>query len=124
MLEIELFRRLESRYVVDLTLGLGLGTLWLLEVLIVADAGRRGGGMLSCFGGCGGYSDSLSLAACDALMLLFEVLLFQPRLSFRRREVPEDGVEGSSVLDALVGVSFFTGFANFWARGPVNLAGL
>lgn len=57
-------------------------------------------------------------------MLFFEVLLFQPRLSFRRREVPEDGVEGSSGLDALVGVSFLTGFDNFWARGPVNLAGL
>ena len=46
-------------------------------------------------------------------MLFFEVLLFQPRLSLRRREVPEDGVEGSSGLDALVGVSFLTGFDNF-----------
>lgn len=51
MPEIELFLRLESRYVVDLTLGLGLGTLWLFELLTVADAGSRGGGMLSCFGG-------------------------------------------------------------------------
>lgn len=51
MPEIELFRRLESRKVVDFTLGLGLGTLWLFEELMVADAGRRGGGMLSCFGG-------------------------------------------------------------------------
>lgn len=57
-------------------------------------------------------------------MLLFEVLLFQPRLSLRRREVPDEGVEGSSGLEALVGVSFFAGLANFCARGPVNLAGL
>ena len=54
----------------------------------VADAGRRGGGIPSYFGG---YSDSLSLAACDAF-----VPLFQLRLNFLRKEELDDGVSGVS----------------------------
>ncbi len=50
-LEAELFRRLESRYVVDLVEGLGLGTVYPLSEFNVAEAGNRGGGILSCFGG-------------------------------------------------------------------------
>lgn len=64
--------------------------------------------MSLCFGGCGGYSDSLSLAACDILMLLLEVVLFQPILNFLRNdEVEDEGVEGSSGLDC-VGVFRFS----------------
>jgi len=54
----------------------------------VVDAGRRGGGIPSYFGG---YSDSLSLAACDVF-----VPLFQLRLNFLRREEVDDGVSGVS----------------------------
>jgi hypothetical protein len=50
------------------------------------------------------------------------VLRFHPRLNFLRREVPEDGVVGSSGLEA-VGVAVFCVFVNFWARGPVSLGG-
>lgn len=112
-LEAELFLRFESRYVVDFTEGLGLGTVKLLRLFIVADTGNRGGGILSCFGGWGGYSDPLSFAACETLILLFEVLLFHPRLNFRRKEVAEDGVVGSSGLDISGGVSIFDAFVNF-----------
>lgn len=45
-------------------------------------------------------------------MLLFDVLRFQPKLNFRRSEVPEDGVPGSSGLDA-VGVDTFCVLVNF-----------
>jgi hypothetical protein len=50
-LEVELLRRLESKYVVDLIEGLGLGTVYPLSEFNVAEAGNRGGGILSCFGG-------------------------------------------------------------------------
>jgi hypothetical protein len=46
-------------------------------------------------------------------MLLFEVLRFQPRLNFRRKDVPEDGVVGSSGLGTLGGVSVFAVFVAF-----------
>jgi len=104
--------------------GLGLGTVAVLKLFIVAEAGNLGGGMLSCFGGCGGYSESRSFAACERLMLFFEVVLFQPKLSFLRSEEVDEGVVGSSGLDNWVGVLLFKGFPNFWARGPVNLCGL
>ena len=104
----------------DFTEGLGLGTV---KLFIVADAGNFGGGMLSCFGGCGAYSESRSLAAWEILRLFFEAFLFQLRLSFRRNEDVEDGVVGSSGLEISVGVSIFCGFPNFCARGPVSRAG-
>jgi hypothetical protein len=104
--------------------GLGLGTVAVLKLFIVAEAGSLGGGMLSCFGGCGGYSESRSFAACERLMLFFEVVLFHPKLSFLRREEVEEGVVGSSGLDNWVGELLFKGFTTFWARGPVNLGGL
>lgn len=79
--------------------------------------------MLSCLGGCGAYSESRSLAACEILRLFFDVVFFQPRLSFRRNE-DEEGVEGSSELEISVGVSIFCGFVNFCgARGPLSRAG-
>lgn len=46
------------------------------------------------------------------LMLLLEVLRFHPRLNFLRNEVPDDGVLGSSGLEA-VGVAVFCGLVNF-----------
>lgn len=95
------------------------------RLFIVADAGSFGGGIFSCFGGCGAYSKSRSLAACEILILLFDVFLFQLRLSFRRIEVPEDGVASSSGLEisGAGGVSVFDGLFTFWARGPVSRAG-
>lgn len=81
--------------------------------------------MLSCFGGCGGYSEPRSLAACDKLLWLFDVLLFHPRLSFLRSDDPDEGVVGSSGLDSSVWVSVLTGaLASFGALGPVSLGGL
>lgn len=114
-LEIELLRRFESKNVVDLIEGVGLGTEWFDKFPVVADAGSLGGGILSCFGIKGAYSDPLSFAACDAatLMLDLEVLRFHPRLNFRRNEEPEDGVVGSSGLEACVGVSVLTVFEIF-----------
>ena len=88
----------------------------------MADAGSFGGGMLSCFGGGGAYSESRSFAAWEMLRLFFEVFLFQLRLSFRRIEELEDGVVGSG-LEISGGVSIFWGFVNFWARGPLTRAG-
>ena len=108
----------------DLIDGLGLGTVAVLRLFIVAEAGSLGGGMLSCLGGCGGYSDSRSLAACERLMLLLEVVLFQPKLSFLRSEDVDEGVVGSSGLDNWVGVLLFMDLPIFRARGPVNLGGL
>jgi hypothetical protein len=87
---------------------------------VVADAGSLGGGILSCLGGCGGYSEPLSFAAWDRLMLLFELLLFQPKLSLRRRDVPDEGVDGSSGLDGVGGSSFLGVFVVLGARGPVK----
>lgn len=79
--------------------------------------------MLSCFGGGGAYSDPRSFAACEMLLLLLDVLRFQPRLSFRRKDVADEGVVGSSGLEISVGVSVFAALANFGALGPVSLAG-
>jgi hypothetical protein len=45
-------------------------------------------------------------------MLLFEVVLFHPRLSFLRSDVDE-GVAGSSGLDSCVGVLLFGAFPTF-----------
>jgi hypothetical protein len=76
----------------------GLGLLpVVLRLLTVADTGSLGGGMLSCLGGCGGYSASRSLVAFDTPpcwdKLAFDVLLFHPRLNFLLSEVPfDDGV--------------------------------
>lgn len=125
-LETELLRRFESRNVVDFNEGLGLGTAWELIFPVVAEAGSLGGGMLSCFGMSGAYSDALSFAAREtaALILDFDVLRFQPRLSFRRSEEVDDGVVGSSGLETCVGVSVFAVRVNFWARGPVSLGPL
>lgn len=53
-------------------------------------------------------------------MLDFEVFLFQLRLSFRRMDEFEEGVVGSSGLEATGGVSVFWGLVNFWARGPLT----
>ena len=55
-------------------------------------------------------------------MLPLEVVRFQPRLSLRRKDDPEEGVAGSSGLEISVGVSVF-GALFFGALGPVNLAG-
>jgi hypothetical protein len=79
--------------------------------------------MLSCFGGAGGYSELLSFAAWEVLLLPLEVVRFQPRLNFRRKDDPEEGVAGSSGLEISVGVSVFGGLVDFGALGPVNLAG-
>lgn len=87
----------------DLFNGAGLGPLMLL---MVAEAGSLGGGILSCLGGCGAVSEPLSVLLCDRLILLFEAFLFHPRLNFLLNEVPDDGVPGSSGLEA-VGVDIF-----------------
>ena len=66
----------------------------------------------------------LSFAACEMFMLLFDVLLFHPKLNLRRRDDADEGVVGSSGLDTCGGVSLLGGaLVNFWARGPVNLTG-
>lgn len=57
-------------------------------------------------------------------MLIFDVLRFHPRLSFLRKDDPDDGVDGSSGSDICTGVSVFVGLPDFWALGPVSLAGL
>lgn len=59
-------------------------------------------------------------------MLLFDVLLFQPRLNFRRREEAEDVVTAvvSSGLDSCGGVTLFSVRATLCALGPVSLGGL
>jgi hypothetical protein len=80
--------------------------------------------MLSCFGGGGGYSDSRSVAACDRLMLFLEVVLFQLRLSFLRKDEPDEGVPGSSGLECCVGVSVFAALLIVCALGPVNFGAL
>jgi hypothetical protein len=112
-LEIELWRRFASNWEVDLTEGLGLGTTGPIQV---ADAGSFGGGMLSCFCVCVGYSGPRSVAAYE----VFDELLLQLRLSFRRSEDADEGVSGSAGLDDC-GVSFFTSLMDVCARGPFNL---
>lgn len=89
----------------------------------MADAGNFGGGILSCFGGAGAYSEPLSVAACEMLLLPFDVLLFQLRLNLRRKDDAEEGVVGSSGLEISVGVSVLEILVNLGALGPVSLAG-
>lgn len=62
---------------------------------VVAEIGSRGGGIASCF--------VLSAAFSCAWVAAFELLRFQDRLSFLRKEVIDDGVAGSSGLDCCVG---------------------
>jgi len=79
----------------------------------VAEAGIFGGGISFCFLASSSFSfcAAAACARCDAL----EELLFQVKLSFRRREIVEAGVGGSSELevrvDGLVGIE--GGGANF-----------
>lgn len=101
-LDTEDFLRCE----VDLTDGLGLVTV----LLIRAEAGIFGGGMLSCFGGCGGWSPAELLLL---LLLLLDVFLFQLKLSFRRNDVPEEGVMGFSGLEISEAASPFNTFDPF-----------
>lgn len=105
-------------------LGLGISLSLLPRLFIVVEVGNLGGGILSCFGGGGGLLASLPPAACEALAVFFEPDRFQPRLSFLRNEVVEDGVGGSSGLETSAGVSVLATLFTFKARGPVNLAGL
>ncbi len=100
-----------------LWLGLGLGSSGPFQV---AEAGSLGGGMSSCFGGCGGKSPSLSAAVCA-----LEALRLRVKLSLRRRELPKEVATASielvvSMLDAS-SLETFLGFCN---RGPVNRLGL
>jgi hypothetical protein len=84
--------------VVDLTEGLGEGTVPVFKLFKVAEAGSFGGGILSYFIGWDAYSESRSFAAWE-ILVLFEVPRFHPRLSFLLNEDPEEGVEGSSGLE-------------------------
>lgn len=84
--EVVLVLTIDFRLPCVVLLGLGVDTEPGAQV---ADAGRRGGGIPSYFGG---YSDSLSFAACDTF-----IPLFQLRLNFLRKEELEDGVSGVSL---------------------------
>jgi hypothetical protein len=75
----------------------------------VAEAGNLGGGISFCFEARLASSFSLSLSAFSALSAsalarweAFEELRFQLRLSFRRSDVVEAGVLGSSEVDVRV----------------------
>lgn len=115
MLEVELLRRREWRYVPvppDLFDGVGLEGLD-GRLLVVAEMGIRGGGMESCLTPklCSGFSPF------GWLRLFFEELRFQDKLSFRLMEPIDEGVGGFSGLEA--GGDFPTDFVlDLCARGP------
>lgn len=117
-LEAELFRLRDSRYVpvpLDFVDGVGLGPLLVEATLFkVAEMGILGGGMESCL------TLLWSALSLSWLMLFFEALRFQDKLSFRRRELMDDGVGGSSGLESGGGDLVPARFAviGFGARGP------
>lgn len=79
--------------------------------------------LVSCFGGCGAWPPSLSLVACDRLILLLEAVRLHPRLSFLRREVPDEGATESSGHErfGLGACSTLGDLVSLWARGPLTL---
>ena len=90
-----------------------------IDPLHVADAGSLGGGMSLCFGGwggcssvfCGGLRDWEACEMCCAA--LDEARRQPPRLSFRLKDDPDEGVSGSVEVESEV--SFFTSM-----RGPLT----
>lgn len=119
ILDVELLRRLVSRYEVpvpvDLVEGVGLDGLE-LKLVLVAEVGSRGGGIESCLML---LLSMLSPFGCE--MLFFEALRFQDRLNLRLRELMDEGVGGSSGLERCGG-DFSTAFVlDLCARGPEGL---
>jgi hypothetical protein len=93
------------------------------RLLTVAETGILGGGILSCLAWacCCDCTEALSVTSEGGLMPLFDEPLFHDMLSFRRRELIEDGVWGSSLaLGAGVG-DFGADFSEFCGRGPAGL---
>lgn len=100
-LEAELFLRLEARLLVDPLLLTGLFGLVLERLYVVAEMGMRGGGIISCLLlDCGKDFCDLSPKSVEPPLLPLELPRFHEMLSFRLRELIDDGVGGSSVLSA------------------------
>lgn len=123
MLEVELLRRLDSRYVpvpVDFVEGVGLDGFE-LKPFAVAEWGIRGGGIESCLGR---FPSVFSPLGC--LPPFFDALLLNVKLSLRLIELIDEGVGGSSGLER-GGGDFAAGFVvvavvfGFCARGPWGL---
>lgn len=103
----------------DLTDGVGLGGFELPEIrkpccLFDAEAGKRGGGIESCR-----TEWCSALSSCVRLILDFELLRFQDRLSFLLSELIDDGVGGSSGLGRGTGDLGLD--TTLGARGPDGL---
>ena len=92
----------------------GVG-LMLIAPLHVAEAGKRGGGISLCFGGCGADASAccVPFRACwvfEGWAAVFESLRRQPpKLNFRLSDVPDEGVSGSVDVVESVVLLFFSG---------------
>lgn len=127
-LAAELFLLLDSRYppFAFVIGGLGLDCFALERLLTVAETGILGGGILSCLTGgweccwnlCCGI-EGCSVASTGPAEPLFELPLFQVKLSLRLSELIDDGVLGSSVVGPGVG-DLGGNFSVFSARGPTG----
>lgn len=80
-LAVDGFRLVESSCTLDFEEMLGLEVFGAIELPVVAEIGRRGGGIASCF--------ALMFSGCFSVL---ELLRFQDRLSFRLKELIEEGV--------------------------------
>ena len=96
-------------------LGDGLACLALDRLLRVAEIGILGGGI----GSSGCFTLVLSPSP-GAVMLLLEFPRFQDRLSFRRMELIEEGVCGSSGVGSGGGDLDVVDSASLGARGPAG----
>jgi hypothetical protein len=92
----------------------GVG-LMLIAPLHVAEAGKRGGGISLCFGGCGADASACCVPFRGCWVLegwaaVFESLRRQPpKLNFRLSDVPDEGVSGSVDVVESVVLLFFSG---------------
>lgn len=111
--EVEVLRRLKSSEGrVRFDAGVGLVPI---APLHVAEAGKRGGGMSPCLGGCGPDSSVFGAALracgfCDGCEAALDDARRQPlKLNLRLSEEPEDGVSGSVEVEVCAEseVSFF-----------------
>lgn len=92
----EVFRRLTSS-ALAFDDKLGFEAFTETELPVVAETGRRGGGIASCF----------VVALFSGCFSVLELLRFHDRLNFLLRELIDEGVWGSSGLDCCTGTGDF-----------------